>query len=90
MLLALIPYLSISSAGLPLRGTSLTASRLILMSGYSLSPAATASPIPPGTKNVKGTLLIFFHQATTNICMNHYKFVLISIYQKLAFTNWMQ
>lgn len=60
MLLALIPYLSISSAGLPLRGTSLTASRLILMSGYSLSPAATASPIPPGTKNVKGTLLIFF------------------------------
>ena len=44
---ALIPYLSSSSAGLPLRGISLTASFLTVMSRHSPTAEHTASPIPP-------------------------------------------
>lgn len=63
MQFALIPNISMSSAGLPLLGTSLTANFLMLISRSSLRAPATASPSPPG----KNQMYIF---ATLNeICI---------------------
>ena len=46
---ALIPYFCINSAGLPLRGHSLTASFFKHMSRHSEMAPATQSPSPPET-----------------------------------------
>ncbi|GFS70578.1 hypothetical protein TNCV_1490411 [Trichonephila clavipes] len=51
MWLALMPNMSIKTAGGPLRGIPVTASRVRMVLRQQLTAPATASPMPPRIKN---------------------------------------